>query len=120
MFNSNLIADTPKYFRQDAIFIDMVAFVRAMNIENKKLGIQNSSEEDGSTLKPVNMIYFDLKDNIIGSKIDSCLAIFRILQRNSREEWISERDLRKILFENLDNLNDFHLTTIVSNLPSSK
>ena len=56
---------------------------------------------------------------MVQQKIDRTKDVLRIVLKNSANGMIGERDLRRILFENLDSCSDYHVDTIVAQLKTT-
>ena len=76
-------------------------------------------EPDGKD-KELNVVYQNVKDHILGTKIDNLIEVFHIFKRNSPEGLIGERELRRVLTEYLQNASDFHVSSIISSLRIAK
>jgi hypothetical protein len=64
--------------------------------------------------KQLPIVYKEVKDHLVGSKIDKAIDVLNILAQYSYKDLISERDLRRILFENLENLTEYHVNTVIA------
>ena len=62
------------------------------------------------------LVYKDIKDHVLGTKMDSLIEVLRIFERNNPEGLIGERELRRVLNEYLEHASDFHITTLICSL----
>ena len=115
ILNKDLISKTPQYYRQETIFINTWDLVEALIQNYSKVGL--SSEPGQGPERSIQLVYADIKDHVLGVKLDRLIEVLKTFKRhNSDEGLIGERELRRVLRDYLEDATDFHLTTIISAL----
>lgn len=100
VLNHNLISDTPEFYREEVVFIDTKKLVDELVAQYSRLGLMPRKEPDDKD-KELNVVYQNVKDHILGTKIDNLIEVLHIFKRNSSEGLIGERELRRVLTEYL-------------------
>lgn len=118
IFNHGLIAETPEFYRQEVIFINSLKLVNVLVMQYVKLGLTIQKGPGDAAKLPI--VYKEIKDHVLGTKIDRLIDVLYIFKSNNGEGLIGERELRRVLFEYLEEATDHHITTIICSLRYTK
>ena len=68
----------------------------------------------------MNSIQEEARDLILKRKAPDLTHALRIFQHNATDDWIGERELRKLLYDYLSQAHDYYITTIIASLKYSR
>ena len=111
ILNHDLIAKTPEFYRKEVVFIDARKFVKALVDQYSTLGLTVRKTDKNE--KSLGLVYQDIKDHVLGNKLDQMVEVLQIFKRHNAEGLIGERELRRVLFEYLEHATDAHITTLI-------